>query len=83
MIYEELFASSRSYEIRKKFFFKLVGALESGKYAEAAAEKVHRYQSFYMKDREARKFMLKTYIATGHLDYASELAKSILKRELR
>jgi phage terminase large subunit-like protein len=82
MIYEEMFKATREYEKRKFYFFKLVEALQAGHYFDAAADKVKRYESYYIEDKEARKFMLKIYIATDHLDYADNLANAILTKGL-
>jgi hypothetical protein len=81
-IYEELFNVTHEYEKRKHYFFKFVGALQAGHYFDAAADKVKRYEHYYIEDKEARKFMLKTYIATDHLEYADKLANVILEKGL-
>ena len=78
-MYIELFNETKSYNKRKQYFFKAVRALQAGSYLQASANLAHRYENYYLYDREVRKFLLKIYISTSNLNYASNLSKKILK----
>jgi hypothetical protein len=78
-IYETLLKASNDYEEKKEYFYKMVKVLQAGNQLAAAAEKVKEYESFFRHDIRVRNFMLKLYIATGRLDYASSLSKKILR----
>ena len=80
--YIELYNKTKDYTKRKGYFIKAVRALQAGNYLTESAELAHRYENYYIHDREARKFLLRVYLATGNLDYASDLSKKILKRGL-
>jgi len=82
-VYIELFQDSKEYEEKKKYFYKSVRALQAGNYLSDAARLVHRYENFYIHDINVRNFMLKIYMATGNLNYASTLSKKILQKELQ
>lgn len=81
-LYDELFASSSEYRVKRKYFYKAVKALQSGNLLEEAVAKVHARENYYLTDRDARSFILKLYIAAGRLDYAESLSKRILYKEL-
>jgi len=78
-IYESLLVESNTYTAQKEYFYKMVQALQAGNKLEKTAEKVKEYEASYIHDIEARNFMLKIYMATGKLDYASSLSKKILR----
>jgi hypothetical protein len=83
MIYEELFNASREYEKKKSYFYKLVGALEAGRYSKEVVKTIQKYENYYINDRAVRKFMIKKYMAAGSLDNAVRVSKIILQKELR
>ena len=80
--YIELYNKTKDYTKRKGYFIKAVRSLQAGNYLQDSATLAHRYENYYIHDREARKFLLKVYLGTGNLDYASNLSKKILKRGL-
>jgi hypothetical protein len=80
-IYMKLFVSTKKYSLKRKYFFKAVEILQAGEHFEKAVKLAHRYESYFIDDKKVRKFLLKIYMATGHLDYAANLSKKILKRE--
>jgi len=82
-IYMELFNKTNDYSQRKKYLFKAIQALQAGSLFDKSASLGHRYEKYYINDSSVRKFLLKLYIATGYLEYASALSKKILKREMR
>lgn len=81
--YIELFETTQDYVEKREYFFKAVRTLQAGNNLPKAAALAKKYESYYLRDTEVRKFLLKIYLATGNLDDASALAKKILKRELR
>jgi len=82
LVYEGLSKSSKDYKQKRKFFFKAVKTLQAGNLLHDASQKVKEYEEEYIDDTTARNFMLKTYMATGRLDYASNLSKRILRESL-
>lgn len=82
-MYIELFYKTKDYNKRKEYYFKAVRALQAGNYLQESADLAHRYENFYLHDKEVRKFLLKVYIGTSNLDYASSLSKKILRGETR
>lgn len=82
-VYTQLFKEEKDYRRRRSYFYKSIKALQSGNLLSAAAQKVHKYENEYVQDINVRNFMLKIYMATGHLDYAENLSRKILKKEFR
>jgi len=78
-IYEILLKNTHEYAEQKEYFYKMVKALQASDKLTSAAKKVKDYESIYIHDIEVRNFMLKVYMATGRLDYASSLSKKILR----
>jgi len=78
-IYLQLFNEAKKYDEKKKYFFKALGALQAGGYLKKSANLAHKYEDYYIKDVEVRKFLLKLYLQTDSLDYAVGLSKKILK----
>jgi len=76
--YEELFNQETNYKKKKNYFFKALTALQSGGFLQESAVFGHKYENYYIKDKEVRKFLLKLYIATGKLDYGARLSRKIL-----
>ncbi len=81
--YLSLYEKEKHYKAKRRYFYKAVKSLQAGNYLKGAANLVHKYEKNYMKDRSARDFMLKIYLATGNLEYASNLSKKILNREYK
>ncbi len=81
--YMNLYDSSSTYKEKKRYFYKAVKSLQGGNYLKETAQLVRRYERVFMKDKSARKFMLKIYLATGDLEYASSLSKKILQKEYK
>jgi len=82
-LYMELMSESDRYNTKKKYFYKSVNSLLAGKYMDDAVKLVKRYEKYFIKDLDARTFMLKVYISANRLDYASGLSKKILNKELK
>jgi len=82
-VYVELFNEARVYKEKREYFYQAVKALQAGNHLNAAARLVHRYENLYIHDINVRNFMLKIYMATGNLNYASQLSTKILQKELR
>ncbi|NPA59847.1 MAG: hypothetical protein GXO30_05220, partial [Epsilonproteobacteria bacterium] len=82
-MYISLYNKTKDYKERKNYFVKAVRALQAGNYLQDSAELAHKYENYYIHDKEARKFLLKVYLGTANLDYAGTLAKKILKRGLK
>lgn len=80
-IYIELFKDSNDYKTRRSYFYKATGALQAGSRFSKAARLAKRYERYYLNDKAARQYILKLYISTGNLEYASSLSKKILKKE--
>jgi predicted Zn-dependent protease len=81
--YIEIYNKTKDYTERKTYFMKAVRALQAGNYLQESAALAHKYENYYIHDKEARKFLLKVYLGTANLDYASSLSKKILKRGLK
>jgi len=82
-IYIELFNSTKEYSQKKNYFYKSINALQAGEYLNRAARLARKYENYYIRDKEVRKYLLKLYMATGHLDYAASLSNKILRKEMR
>ncbi|MEA2091213.1 MAG: hypothetical protein U9O83_02475, partial [Campylobacterota bacterium] len=82
-IYIELFNATKSYSKRKEYLLKAINALQAGNHLKRSAALGRKYEKYYINDRDMRKFLLKLYMATGYLDYASTLSKKILKKEMQ
>ncbi len=82
-IYVELLKQTKDYKEKRAYLFKAINALQAGNYLKKSADLGHKYQQFYINDKVVRKYLLKVYIATGNLEYASSLAEKILKKETR
>jgi hypothetical protein len=82
-VYDEIYNSISNKKTKKIYFYKLVEALEAGSYFKESAEKVYQYENNYIDDRKVRKFMLEVYVRTGYLNYAANLAKKILNKEIK
>ena len=82
-IYFTLFQKEKDYKKKREYFYKAIQALQAGNHLHAAAILGKRYENYYFKDREVREFLLKLYVATGHLDDAVKLSKKILHKEFR
>jgi len=80
-IYIDLFKDSDDYKTKRHYFYKATGALQAGSRFSHAAQLAHRYERYYLKDKAARQYILKLYISTGNLEYASSLSKRILRKE--
>ncbi len=82
-IYIELYNESNVYKKKTEYYLKAIAALQSGNKLEAAAGLAHKYERNYLNNRVVRSKLLKIYMATGRLDYASSLSKKILNKEFR
>ena len=82
-IYMQLFNTSSDYKTKKDYFYKAINALQAGKHLNKTVNLAHKYENYYIKDSEMRKYLLKLYMATNRLDRASSLSSKILKREIR
>ena len=80
-IYIELFKDTDDYKTKRHYFYKATGALQAGSRFSRAARLARRYERYYLRDKEARQYILKLYISTGNLEYASTLSKKILKKD--
>ncbi|MDF1878383.1 hypothetical protein JHD46_01875 [Sulfurimonas sp. SAG-AH-194-C20] len=78
-----LYKKSKSYKIKRRYFYKAVRSLQAGNHLNEAARLVRRYERRYVSDKSARRFMIKIYLATGDLEYAANLSKKILKKEYK
>ncbi len=81
--YINLFNNTTKYKEKKNYFFKVIVALQAGGFVKESATFASKYENYYIKDREVRKFLLKLYIATGNLEYGAKLSKKILKNMVR
>jgi len=81
--YLSIFENSTDDKIQQKYFKKAIGALQAGSKMNEAANLAQRYEDTFLTNRAIRGYILKVYVATGRLDYASTLSKKILKKALR
>jgi len=81
--YMSLYQKVKAYKDKRRYFYKAVRALQAGNNLKEAARLVHRYERVYLSDKNARRFMLKIYLATGNLEYAANLSKKILQKEYK
>ena len=77
--YRKLFDKIENYKRKKSYFFKALTALQAGGFIHESVSFGYRYEDYYIKDKEVRKFLLKLYIATGHLEKGARLSKKILR----
>ena len=80
-IYLELSDESSDNVDKREYLFQAVQAFQSGNKLDEAARLAYENEQYYIDDIVVRKFLLKLYMATGHLDYASKLSKKILQRK--
>lgn len=80
-IYMQLSNETQDYKDKRGYWFKSLQSLQAGNLLNAAADLAYNTEQYYIEDILARKFLLKLYMATGHLDYASKLSKRILQKE--
>ena len=81
--YLSIYKRAKDSETQQKYFKKAVGALQAGSKMKEAAALAHQYENLFLDNRKIRNFILKVYVATGNLDYASSLSTKILKRSYR
>ena len=77
----QLSNETQDYKDKRGYWFKSLQSLQAGNLLNAAADLAYNTEQYYIEDILARKFLLKLYMATGHLDYASKLSKRILQKE--
>jgi hypothetical protein len=82
-IYIDLFNDSDNYKTKRHYFYKATGALQAGSLFSNAAHLARKYEGYYLNDKSARQYILKLYISTGNLEYASSLSKKILRKKYR
>ncbi len=82
-LYMELYNQTQSYREKRAYFYKAINALQAGNYLKKASHLAHKYEKHYISDVNARKYILKLYIATGYLNYATSLSNKILKQEMQ
>lgn len=80
-VHYKLFQQTTNYKQKKLYFYQAIRDLQGGGYLHDAAKLGKKFERKYYKDREAREFLIKLYVATGHLDYASHISLEILRRE--
>ncbi|MGB3962825.1 MAG: hypothetical protein WBK95_11360 [Sulfurimonas sp.] len=81
--YLALFNEESDYTQKKNYFFKAIGALQAGNLLSESAALAKKYEHNYIRDKEARKLLLKVYMATNNLDHAAALSEKILKEKMR
>ncbi len=79
LIYRKLFNKTKKYKEKKNYFFNVLTALQAGGLVQESASFGHKYENYYIRDKEVRKFLLKLYIATGNLEHGATLSRKILK----
>ena len=82
-IYMQLFNDARVYKKKRGYFYKAVKVLQAGSLFSLATSLAHQYENYYIDDIDVRNFILKVYIASGKLQYASRFSKRIMRRGLR
>ncbi len=82
-LYMELYNQTQGYTDKRAYFYKALNALQAGNYLKEASHLARKYEKHYISDADARKYILKLYMATGYLDYASSLSSKILKKEMQ
>jgi len=80
-VYINLFNQEKEYSSKRDYFIKAVNSLQAGKYYKKSVYLGRKYEKRYIKDEKVRKFLLKLYMATGNLNYATSLANKILRKE--
>ena len=82
-MYMDFYDDSTNYKEKRGYYFKAINALRAGNYLDESAELAHRYENQYLGDAKVRKYLLKLYMATENLEYAAQLSKKVLRKELR
>jgi hypothetical protein len=77
--YMELFKESSDYNKRLHYWLKALKALQAGNHLKEASQLGYKYEKQFLKNRQARIFLLKLYLAANELQKANHLAKEILK----
>ncbi len=82
-IYMKLFNSEKNYKKRKILFYKTIESLNAANYKRYAVNFAKSHESYYLRDREARMFILKLYLGNGSPNSAAALSQKILKRGIK
>jgi len=77
--YKMLLEKSTAYN-KKFYYWKMaIESLQAGGYLKEADSLGSEYENYFLRDKQARTFLLKVYLATDNLKKADNLAKKILK----
>jgi len=76
--YLDLSYRAKNKKDRKKYLKKAIQSLQAGNLLKEAALLAHKYETYYINDRDMRSFILKIYLASGKLEWADAYAKRIL-----
>lgn len=81
-VYIDLLMMVKNYKQKRRYFYKAVNILRAGNLLKDSARLAHRFENYFFHDKKVRKFLLRTYLSTGYLNYAAKLSDKILKSGL-
>lgn len=77
--YMNQFQNSTSYAKRRTYWFKAIAVLQAGGELKAAVRLGHRYENYFIRDKQASIMLLKLYISANDLKRANRLSQKLLK----
>ncbi len=80
--YMKLFENAKTYDEKKNYFKKILSSLVAAKRYNRAVEFTKENENLFLKDKEMRVFILKSYLAAGKVKEANKFSKKILKKGL-
>jgi predicted Zn-dependent protease len=78
-IYMQLFKQTSDFVQKRTLWMQAIQTLRAGNYNKEAIKIAHHYENYFLKDKKARVYLLKLYLALNDLQSAKELSKKILK----
>ena len=74
----QLLQQSSGFEQKKSLWMQAIQTLRAGNYVQDALKLAHTYENYFFRDKKARVYLLKLYLALNDLQSANKLSKKIL-----
>jgi len=80
--YMILFENAKTYKQKRDYFKKVLSSLVAAKQYNKAVQFAKKYEDIFMKDKQMRIFILKSYLGAGKTNEAKRFSKKILRKGL-
>jgi len=80
--YMRLFENAQTYKEKKEYFKKLLSSLIAAKKYKEGVALAKKYENLFIKDKEMRIFILKSYLGASQTNEAKRFSQKILKKGL-